>query len=76
MNTDLSVTEKMKWFSTAVTLMAALTIVEGLYPASIYLWNLGLVCWLITAIVWREWSLVVVNAGLLLAYFYGLLRIL
>ncbi len=65
----------MKWISTGVMLLAALAIVEGLHPTSIYLLNLGSLCWLITAIMWREWSLIVVNASLLLVYVYGLFKV-
>jgi hypothetical protein len=43
---------------------------------SIYLLNLGSLAWLITAIMWREWSLIVVNASLLAVYVYGLLKVL
>ena len=66
----------MKWISTAIMLMAALAIVEGVHPMSIYLLNLGSLAWLITSIMWREWSLIVVNASLLLVYVYGLFKVL
>jgi hypothetical protein len=71
----LSAVETMKWVSTGIMLLAALAIVEGLHPASIYLLNLGSLAWLITSIMWREWSLIVVNASLLLVYVYGLLKV-
>jgi hypothetical protein len=32
--------------------------------------------WLITSIMWREWSLIVVNASLLLVYVYGLTKVI
>jgi hypothetical protein len=72
----ISATETMKWISTAIMLLAALAIVEGVYPTSIYLLNLGSLAWLITAIMWREWSLIVVNASLLLVYVYGLSKVI
>ena len=72
----LSATETMKWISTGIMLLAALAIVEGIHPASIYLLNLGSLSWLITSIMWREWSLIVVNASLLLVYVYGLIKVL
>ena len=74
--TKLTAVETMKWISTAIMLLAALAIVEGVYPTSIYLLNLGSLAWLITAIMWREWSLIVVNASLLLVYVYGLTKII
>jgi hypothetical protein len=73
---NISATETMKWISTAIMLLAALAIVEGVHPASIYLLNLGSLAWLITSIMWREWSLIVVNASLLLVYVYGLTKVL
>jgi hypothetical protein len=72
----LSATEIMKWISTGIMLLAALAIVEGVHPTSIYLLNLGSLAWLITAIMWREWSLIVVNASLLLVYIYGLTKVI
>lgn len=72
----LNATETMKWVSTVIMLLAALAIVEGLHPLSIYLLNLGSLAWLVTSIMWREWSLIVVNASLLLVYVYGLLKVL
>ena len=72
----LTAVEYMKWFSTLIMLLAALAIVEGLHPTSIYLLNLGSLAWLITSIMWREWSLIVVNASLLLVYVYGLFKVM
>ena len=73
---NISATEAMKWISTLIMLLAALAIVEGLHPTSIYLLNLGSLSWLLTAILWREWSLIVVNASLLAVYVYGLTKVL
>ena len=72
----LTVVEAMKWISTGIMLLAALAIVEGVHPESIYLLNLGSLAWLITSIMWREWSLIVVNASLLLVYVYGLTKVI
>ena len=72
----LTAVETMKWISTGIMLLAALAIVEGVHPMSIYLLNLGGLAWLITSIMWREWSLIVVNASLLLVYVYGLFKVL
>jgi hypothetical protein len=72
----ISLVEAMKWVSTVIMLLAALAIVEGVHPTSIYLLNLGSLAWLITSIMWREWSLIVVNASLLLVYVYGLTKVM
>ena len=73
---NISAVETMKWISTAIMLLAALAIVEGVHPMSIYLLNLGSLAWLITSVMWREWSLIVVNASLLAVYVYGLTKVL
>ena len=73
---NISAVETMKWISTGIMLLAALAIVEGVHPMSIYLLNLGSLAWLITSIMWREWSLIVVNTSLLLVYVYGLVKVL
>ena len=73
---NISAVETMKWISTAIMLLAALAIVEGVHPMSIYLLNLGSLAWLITSIMWREWSLIVVNTSLLAVYVYGLTKVL
>ena len=72
----LTAVETMKWISTGIMLLAALAIVEGVHPMSIYLLNLGSLAWLITSVMWREWSLIVVNASLLLVYVYGLTKVI
>jgi hypothetical protein len=72
----ISLVEAMKWISTVIMLLAALAIVEGVHPTSIYLLNLGSLAWLITSIMWREWSLIVVNASVLLVYVYGLTKVM
>jgi hypothetical protein len=69
-------TSIMKWLATAVMLAAAGCIALQIQPMHIYLLNLGSFFWLITAILWRERSLIVVNAALLLVYFYGFIRTL
>ena len=73
---NISAVETMKWISTGIMLLAALAIVEGVHPMSIYLLNLGSLAWLVTSIMWREWSLIVVNASLLLVYIYGLFKVI
>jgi hypothetical protein len=63
----------MKWVSTAIMLTAAVAIVNDWKPYIIWLLNAGSASWLITSILWREWSLIVVNAALLAVYGYGLI---
>lgn len=45
----------------------------ALDPLNVYLFNAGAVTWLVAAVRMRESSLIVVNAGLLAIYVYGLI---
>lgn len=71
-----TVTGIVKWTATVVMLIAALAIALDLRPYHIWFLNLGSFLWLVTAVLWRERSLIVVNAALLLVYFYGFVRTL
>ena len=68
------VTTLLKWLGTAFTLAGALATSLALDPLNVYLFNAGAVTWLAAAIRMRESSLIVVNAGLLLIYIYGIIH--
>jgi hypothetical protein len=63
----------LKWIATAITIAGALTIVYGLDPLNIYLLNAASLVWIVWALRIREWSIVVVNAAMLLIYAWGLI---
>jgi hypothetical protein len=67
------VTTVLKWLGTGFTLAGALATSLALDPLNVYLFNAGAVTWLVAAIRMRESSLIVVNAGLLAIYVYGLI---
>lgn len=69
-----SITSWSKWISTVIMLLAAVCVSFDLRPYHIWFLNLGSASWLITAILWREWSLIIVNATLLIVYFVGFIR--
>jgi len=62
----------LKWLATFVTIVGAVCTSINLYPLGPALLNLGALLWLIVAIAWREWSLIVINATLLAIYTIGL----
>lgn len=62
----------LKWLATFVTIVGAVCTSINIYPAGPALLNLGAAIWLIVAIMWREWSLIVINATLLVIYSVGL----
>ena len=63
----------LKWLATFVTIVGAVCTSINLYPLGPALLNLGAFLWLIVSIAWREWSLIVINATLLLIYTVGLI---
>lgn len=65
----------LKWTATAVTLLGAILTSLNIYPLNVIAFNVGSILWLMFAIRIKEKSLVVVNAGLLLVYVFGLAKI-
>jgi hypothetical protein len=63
----------LKWLATFVTIVGAVCTSINLYPLGPALLNVGAFLWLIVSIAWREWSLIVINATLLLIYTVGLI---
>jgi hypothetical protein len=70
----MGLTNVLKWLGTSFTLAGALATSLALDPLNVYLFNAGAVTWLIAAIRMKESSLIVVNAGLLLIYIYGIIH--
>jgi len=62
----------LKWLATVITIVGAVCTSINMYPLGPALLNLGAFVWLIVSIMWREWSLIVINATLLLIYTVGL----
>jgi hypothetical protein len=65
------VTNVLKWLGTAFTLAGAIATSLAIDPLNVYLFNAGAVTWLVAAIRMKEISLIVVNAGLLVVYMFG-----
>jgi hypothetical protein len=62
----------LKWTACAVTLGGALCTAVRIDPLNIYLLNVGALLYLVWSLRIREFSLVTINAGLLLIYVLGL----
>ncbi len=65
-------TEILKWLGTALTIGGAVATALAIDPLNVYLFNVGAVTWLWAAIRMKEKSLIVVNAGLLAVYLFGI----
>lgn len=66
-------TEILKWIGTALTIAGAIATSLALDPLNVYLFNAGALVWLSAAIRMKEKSLIVVNAGLLVVYIFGVI---
>jgi hypothetical protein len=62
----------LKWVACLVTLSGALCTSLRIDPLNIYLLNAGAALYLVWSLRIREWSLVAINAGLLIIYIVGL----
>jgi uncharacterized membrane protein len=63
----------LEWLATVITIVGAIFTSLNYYPMGPILLNLGAGIWLIVSIMWRKWSLIIINATLLLIYTVGLL---
>ena len=63
----------LKWLATLVTIAGAICTSINMYPEGPALLNVGAFLWLIVSMMWRELSLIVINATLLLIYTVGLI---
>ena len=62
----------IKWFATFTTIIGALLTSFKMYPYYIIFFNIGALSWLIVAIKWKEYSLILINSVLLAIYLVGL----
>lgn len=62
----------LKWSATAIVCAGALAASLNIYPLGALLLNLGSLLWLVVGVMWRERSLIAVNAVVLVIYTVGL----
>lgn len=63
----------LKWFATVALITGAILTSLDLYPLNLWAFNIGNICWIIVGLIWREWSLVVLNSVLTGIYIVGLI---
>lgn len=63
----------LKWLATATLIFGAVLTTMDVRPLNIWMFNAGNLAWLIVGMLWREWSLVVLNTVLIAIYAYGLM---
>jgi hypothetical protein len=62
----------LAWFSTACLLVAATLAAFNIYPYYIFAFIASNSLWILIGVLWKEKSLVVLNAGLTIIYVLGL----
>ena len=65
--------QPLAWFSTACLLVAATLAAFNIYPWYIFAFIASNSLWVLIGILWKEKSLVVLNAGLTVIYVAGLI---
>ena len=63
----------LAWFSTACLLIAATLAAFNIYPWYIFAFIVSNSLWVLIGILWKEKSLIVLNAGLTVIYVAGLI---
>jgi len=66
----------LEWTSTAVLLVGVYLTAVNIYPMNVYISLIGNFGWLIVAIIWRKWSLLVVQLVISGLYLYGMITTL
>lgn len=64
--------QPLAWFSTFCLLIAASLAALNLYPYYIFAFIVSNTLWVLIGLLWREKSLVILNAGLTVIYLIGL----
>lgn len=65
--------QPLAWISTGCLLVAATMAAFNLYPWYIFAFIVSNTLWVIIGVLWRERSLVVLNAGLTVIYLIGII---
>lgn len=72
----LPLDKTLEWSSTAILLVGVYLTAVNIYPMNVYISLIGNFGWLIVAIIWQKWSLLVVQLVISALYLYGMLSTL
>jgi hypothetical protein len=64
--------QKLAWLGTAILLLAATLAAFNFYPMYVFLFCIANGIWVAVGVLWKEKSLIVLNAGLTFIYLLGL----
>ena len=66
------ITFYLKWLGTAILIFGTIVNSAGFYPEGPLILAVGGIVWLTVSVIWREYSLIVVNAAMTFAALAGL----
>jgi len=66
--------QPLAWLGTTVLLIAAVMAAFNMYPYYSYAFTVANGIWVLIGVLWKEKSLIVLNAGLTIIYIAGLLQ--
>lgn len=65
----------IEWSATVTLIIAVALTSWNIYPANIYMSVLGNFLWLLMALHWKKWSLITIQAFILILYVSGMIKI-
>lgn len=71
-----TVNDYLQWSATLFTILGAVFTSLNTYPINVVAFNVGGVLWLLYAVRLKHNALIVTNAGLLLIYVLGLVKVI
>ncbi len=66
----------IEWAATITLIIAVGLTSWNVYPANIYMSALGNFLWLLMALHWKKWSLIIIQVFILLIYIGGVIKVL
>lgn len=66
----------LEWTSTVVLLVGVYLTAVNIYPINVYISLIGNFGWLVVAVLWQKWSLLVVQLVIVALYLYGMITTL
>jgi hypothetical protein len=64
-----------EWAATLILIIGVALTSWNIYPANIYISALGNFLWLLMALYWKKWSLIVIQVFILLIYTGGVIKV-
>jgi hypothetical protein len=64
-----------EWAATLILIIGVALTSWNIYPANIYISALGNFLWLLMALYWKKWSLIVIQVFILLIYTGGAIKV-